>query len=188
MSLCCRFNLSVPLKSPRGEWQLKPLTGGLVVRASSVPLSDHRSALFALSSEADCREEPCFFFTPSEALICARSRVAAFCLGRILTIHSISLSSFSLFLFPTYVALAVLEHCMEQTGCKLTEIHLPLEDSLVLGLKVCITVPCDSISLIGIQKAVLRGSPLAFVYFKKSVHFVEIDIFGFLHGQPKDKK
>lgn len=104
-----------------------------------------------------------------------------------MTIDSISLS-FSLFLFPTYVALALLEHCMEQMGCRLTEIHLPLEDSLVPGLKVCIAVPCDSISLIGIQKAVLHGSPLDFVYFKKSVHLVEIDIFGFLHGQAKDEK
>lgn len=105
-----------------------------------------------------------------------------------MAIDSISLSFSFFFLFPIYVALALLEHCMEQMGCKCTEIHLPLEDPLVLGLKVCITVPSDSISLIGIRKTVLHVSPLDFVYFKKSVHFVEIDIFGFLHGQPKDKK
>lgn len=106
-------------------------------------------------------------------------------------IDSISLSfSFSFFLFPIYVALALLEHCMEQMGCKRTEIHLPLEDPLVLGLKVFNPglIASDSISLIGIRKTVLHVSPLDFVYFKKSVHFVEIDIFGFLHGQPKDKK
>lgn len=34
------------LKSPRGEWQLKSLTGVLAVRASPVPLGDLRSALF----------------------------------------------------------------------------------------------------------------------------------------------
>lgn len=106
-----------------------------------------------------------------------------------MAIDSISLSfSFSFFLFPIYVTLALLEHCMEQMGCKRTEIHLPLEAPLVLGLKVCITVPSDSISLIGMHKTVLHGSPLDFIYFKKSVHFVKIDIFGFLHGQPQNKK
>lgn len=75
---------------------------------------------------------------------------------------------------------------MEQTGCKRTEIHLPLEDSLVLGLKVCITVSCDSISLIDIHKAVLHGSPLDFVYFKKLVHLLwKLTFFAFFMASPR---